>query len=62
MDQDLPGYAWDLLPFKEKPLDLYRAHYWHANFDDDQRTPFAAIYTLLWLRLWLWILYDKYTK
>ena len=47
MDQDLPGYAWDLLPFKEKPLDLYRAHYWHANFDDEQRTPFAAIYTSL---------------
>ena len=23
MDQDLPGYAWDLLPFKEKPFDLY---------------------------------------
>jgi len=47
MDQDLPGYAWDLLPFKEKPLDLYRAHFWHANFDHDQRTPFAAIYTSL---------------
>ena len=36
-----------LLPYKEKPLDLYRAHYWHANFNDDQRTPFAAIYTSL---------------
>ncbi len=21
MDQDLPGYAWDLLPFKNRPLD-----------------------------------------
>lgn len=47
MDIDLPGYAWDLLPFKNKPLDLYRAHYWHANFDDEKRTPFAAIYTSL---------------
>jgi anaerobic magnesium-protoporphyrin IX monomethyl ester cyclase len=47
MDIDLPGYAWDLLPYKEMPLDLYRAHYWHANFDDNQRTPFAAIYTSL---------------
>jgi anaerobic magnesium-protoporphyrin IX monomethyl ester cyclase len=47
MDEDLPGYAWDLLPFKEKPLDLYRAHFWHANFDFEQRTPFAAIYTSL---------------
>ena len=47
MDIDLPGYAWDLLPFDVEPLDLYRAHYWHANFDDKQRTPFAAIYTSL---------------
>ncbi len=27
MDLDLPGYAWDLLPYKNKPLDLYRAHF-----------------------------------
>lgn len=47
MDQDLPGYAWDLLPYKDKPLDMYRAHFWHAGFDHDQRTPFAAIYTSL---------------
>ena len=47
MDQDLPGYAWDLLPFKEKPLDLYRAHFWHAEFKDELRTPFATIYTSL---------------
>ena len=47
MDIDLPGYAWDLLPFKDKPLDLYRAHFWHAEFDHDKRTPFAAIYTSL---------------
>ena len=24
MDIDLPGYAWDLLPFRDKPLDLAR--------------------------------------
>lgn len=47
MDIDLPGYAWDLLPYREKPLDLYRAHFWHAGFDHGQRTPFAAIYTSL---------------
>jgi anaerobic magnesium-protoporphyrin IX monomethyl ester cyclase len=47
MDQDLPGYAWDLLPCREKPLDLYRAHFWHAEFDHGKRTPFAAIYTSL---------------
>tara|TARA_Y100000031_G_C8231177_1_gene390979 strand:+ start:401 stop:1954 length:1554 start_codon:yes stop_codon:yes gene_type:complete len=47
MDIDLPGYAWDLLPYKEKPLDLYRAHFWHAEYNHDKRTPFAAIYTSL---------------
>jgi len=47
MDLDLPGYAWDLLPCIEKPLDLYRAHFWHAGFDHGKRTPFAAIYTSL---------------
>lgn len=47
MDADLPGYAWDLLPFRSRPLDLYRAHFWHAGFDHNQRTPFAAIYTSL---------------
>lgn len=47
MDIDLPGYAWDLLPYKEKPLDMYRAHFWHADFDHSKRTPFAAIYTSL---------------
>jgi anaerobic magnesium-protoporphyrin IX monomethyl ester cyclase len=47
MDIDLPGYAWDLLPYKHKPLDLYRAHFWHAEFNHTKRTPFAAIYTSL---------------
>jgi len=47
MDIDLPGYAWDLLPMKSKPLDLYRAHFWHAGFNHSNRTPFAAIYTSL---------------
>jgi radical SAM superfamily enzyme YgiQ (UPF0313 family) len=47
MDVDLPGYAWDLLPYRERPLDLYRAHFWHAGFDHGKRTPFAAIYTSL---------------
>ena len=47
MDIDLPGYAWDLLPYKNKPLDLYRAHFWHAEYKHEKRTPFAAIYTSL---------------
>jgi anaerobic magnesium-protoporphyrin IX monomethyl ester cyclase len=50
MDIDLPGYAWDLLPYKTKPFDLYRAHFWHANFDKTRRTPFASIYTSLGCR------------
>lgn len=47
MDDHLPGYAWDLLPYKSVPLDLYRSPYWHAEYDDSKRTPFAAIYTSL---------------
>jgi anaerobic magnesium-protoporphyrin IX monomethyl ester cyclase len=47
MDIDLPGYAWDLLPFKTKPFDLYRSHYWHAGYSEENRSPFAAIYTSL---------------
>ena len=47
MDEHLPGYAWDLLPYKDKPLDLYRAHFWHAEYSHEKRTPFAAIYTSL---------------
>jgi|SRR5215472_4399827 len=47
MDLDMPGYAWDLLPYRSRPLDLYRAHFWHADFDHGKRTPFAAIYTSL---------------
>lgn len=50
MDIDLPGYAWDLLPYHKKPLDLYRAHFWHAGFNKSKRTPFAAIYTSLGCR------------
>ncbi|MBL18761.1 MAG: B12-binding domain-containing radical SAM protein [Flavobacteriaceae bacterium] len=47
LDEDMPGYAWDLLPYKSVPLDLYRSHFWHAGFDHKKRTPFAAIYTSL---------------
>lgn len=50
MDLDMPGYAWDLLPYKKKPLDLYRAHFWHGNYDFEERYPFAAIYTSLGCR------------
>jgi len=50
MDTDLPGYAWDLLPKRNKPLYLYRAHFWHAEFNHSLRTPFAAIYTSLGCR------------
>ncbi len=47
MDIDLPGYAWDLLPFKDKPLDLYRSPMWHAEYDENKRSPYAAIQTSL---------------
>jgi len=47
MDEDLPGYAWDLLPFKNKPFDLYRSPMWHAEYDQEKRTPYAALQTSL---------------
>lgn len=47
MDTDLPGYAWDLLPYNERPLDLYRAPMWHAEYDQNKRTPYAALQTSL---------------
>ena len=45
MDYDLPGYAWDLLPFDKKPLDLYRSPFWHAEYKEEFRSPYAAIQT-----------------
>ena len=47
MDIDLPGYAWDLLPFKSKPMDLYRAPMWHAEYDFEKRSPYASLQTSL---------------
>ena len=45
IDDVMPGYAWDLLPYKEKPLDLYRSPFWHANYQNELRSPYAAIQT-----------------
>ncbi len=50
MDIDLPGYAWDLLPYDKKPLDLYRSPMWHAEYKEEFRTPYAALQTSLGCR------------
>ena len=47
MDEHLPGYAWELLPYENKPLDLYRSPMWHAEYDENKRSPYAAIQTSL---------------
>ena len=47
MDIDLPGYAWDLLPYKDRPFDLYRSPMWHAEYDFEKRTPYASLQTSL---------------
>ncbi len=47
MDRDLPGYAWDLLPFEKNPLDLYRSPMWHAEYDEEKRSPYAALHSSL---------------
>ncbi len=36
MDLDLPGYSWDLLPYKHKPLDLYKCHFWHSGYNHEK--------------------------
>ena len=45
MDLDMPGYAWDLLPYKNKPFDLYRSPLWHADYIEKFRSPYVAIQT-----------------
>ena len=47
MDIDLPGYAWDLLPYEKKPMDLYRSPMWHAEYDFEKRSPYASLQTSL---------------
>ena len=43
LELDLPGVAYDLMP----PLNKYRTSSWHANYIDEDRSPFASIYTSL---------------
>ena len=43
LQQDLPGVGYDLMP----SLDKYRTSSWHANYIDEDRSPFASIYTSL---------------
>lgn len=50
LDRSLPGYAFDLLPFREKPFDLYRSANWHGQFVDSRRTPYASLLTQLGCR------------
>ena len=39
---ELPGMPWDLLP-----MDKYRTSNWHAMTNNDDKTPFASLYTSL---------------
>lgn len=39
---ELPGMAWDLLP-----MDKYRTSNWHAMTNNNERSPFASLYTSL---------------
>ena len=42
LSTELPGMAWDLLP-----MDKYRTSNWHSMSNNDDRTPFASLYTSL---------------
>ncbi len=43
LEKDLPGVAFDLMP----SLDNYRTSNWHANFIEEDMSPFASVYTSL---------------
>ncbi len=43
LEKDLPGVAYDLMP----SLDNYRTSNWHCDFIEEDRSPFASIYTSL---------------
>tara|TARA_B100001250_G_scaffold293587_1_gene255234 strand:+ start:1463 stop:2983 length:1521 start_codon:yes stop_codon:yes gene_type:complete len=43
LDKDLSGIAYDLMP----NFNNYRTSSWHANYIDNDRSPFASIYTSL---------------
>jgi radical SAM superfamily enzyme YgiQ (UPF0313 family) len=47
LDEEIPRGGYDLLPYKNKPLDLYRAHWWHAEFKEENTNPFLAVYSSL---------------
>ena len=42
LQTELPGMAWDLLP-----MDKYRTSNWHAMSNNNDREPFASVYTSL---------------
>ena len=42
MEEELPGMAWDLLP-----MDKYRTSNWHAMSNNNDKEPFASLYTSL---------------
>jgi len=42
MQKELPGMAWDLLP-----MNKYRTSNWHAMSNNNDREPFASLYTSL---------------
>ena len=53
MDTDLPGYAWDLLPMKKKPFDLYRSPMWHAEYDQSKKISICRTSNFTWMSVWL---------
>ena len=42
LQEQLPGVAWDLLP-----MEKYRTSNWHAMSNNNERQPFASLYTSL---------------
>ena len=59
LDDVMPGYAWDLLPYSEKPLDLYRAPYWHAEYQDEFEISVCCLANVDRLPIQVQLLHDQ---
>ena len=45
MDKDLPGYAWDLLPYDKTPSrSCIESPMWHAEYDHEQKVTLCKYY------------------
>ena len=61
LEEDLPGYAYDLLPKNKKEFDLYRSHFGMQSITRILDS-ICSNTNIFRLSVWICILYDKYYK